>query len=233
MLRALVLLAVFLVLGIPAAVLGIPWTLLTGDISLAYRWAMAIMRAGLRAAGIRVEAEWQAKLDPAKKYLFFSNHASNLDPTVLLPMLPGRTAVFIKRSLMRIPVLGYGMKLADFIPVDRDGRVESAKLSVDEAERVLARGVHVTSFVEGTRSPNGRLLPFKKGPFYLAMESGAAVVPVTLVGTGKLMRKGSLKLCPGVARVVFHAPIEPGRFATREDLMMAVRAAIESGLGAG
>ncbi|HTV07262.1 MAG TPA: lysophospholipid acyltransferase family protein [Acidobacteriaceae bacterium] len=233
MLRALVLLAVFLALGIPAAMVGIPWALVTGDISPVYGWAMGIVRTGLRAAGIHVEAEWQAKLDPAKKYLFFSNHASNLDPPVLLPLLPGRTSVFIKKSLMRIPVLGYGMKLAAFIPVSRDGTVESARESVEAAVGEMASGgVHITSFVEGTRSPDGRLLPFKKGPFYLAMESGAAVVPVTIVGTGRLMPKGSLKVRAGGAKVVFHAPIEPRDYASREDLMAAVRDAIESALPA-
>ena len=231
--RALLLLAVYLVLGIPAALIGIPWTLATGDISLAYRWGMGVVRTGLRAVGIRVEAEWQAQLDPERRYLFFSNHASNLDPTVLLPLLPGRTSIFIKKSLMRIPVLGYGMKLAGFIPVSRDGTVESAKESVDTAVGEMATGgVHITSFVEGTRSPDGRLLPFKKGPFYLAMESGAAVVPVTIVGTRALMPKGSLKVRGGVVRVVFHAPLEPRDFATREELMEAVREAIGSSLPA-
>lgn len=229
MFTALTLLAVWLALGIPVAIFGIPWTLTTGDISLVYRCAMTIVRTGLRAARIRVETEWRAPLDPEKKYLFFSNHLSNLDPPVLLPLLPGRTSIFIKRSLMKIPVLGYAMKLADFIPVDRDGRVESAKQSVESAVSVLARGVHVTSFVEGTRSPDGRLLPFKKGPFYLAMESGAPIVPITIRGTEKLMRKGSLKVYPGTVRVIFHPPLEPKDYATREELMAAVREAIQSG----
>ncbi|MGC1359925.1 MAG: lysophospholipid acyltransferase family protein [Silvibacterium sp.] len=230
MFAALTLLVVYLALGIPVAIFGIPWTIVTGDISLVYRCAMAIMRVGLRAARIRVGVEWCAPLDPARKYLFFSNHLSNLDAPVLLPLLPGRTSVFIKRSLMKIPVLGYGMKLANFIPVERNGRLESAKQSVEAATSVLAAGVHVTSFVEGTRSPDGQLLPFKKGPFYLAMESGAAVVPVTIRGTERLMRKGSLKVHPGLVRVIFHAPVEPKNYATREELMAAVRAAIQTGL---
>lgn len=229
MFAALTLLAVYLTLGIPVAVVGIPWTLLTGDVSFVYRSAMAVVRAGLRAAGIRVEPEWRAPLNPARKYLFFSNHLSNLDPPVLLPLLPGRTSIFIKKSLLRIPILGYGMKLVHFIPVDRDGSVEGAKQSVEAAVRTLAAGVHVTSFVEGTRSPDGRLLPFKKGPFYLAMESGAPVVPVTIQGTEKLMRKGSLRIYPGTVRVIFHAPIEPKQYASREELMVAVRDAIQAG----
>ena len=101
------------------------------------------------------------------------------------------------------------MKLGDFIPVDRDGRVESAKESVAFAARVLASGVHITSFVEGTRSRDGRLLPFKKGPFYLAMETGAPVVPVSIWGTETMMKKGSMRIYPGTAHVTFHAPLDP------------------------
>lgn len=228
MFAALKLLTVYIVLGLPAAIVGIPLALVTGDMSPVYRWAMSIVRVGLRAAGIRVHAEWRAPLDPSKRYLFFSNHLSNLDPPVLFPLLPGRTSVFIKRSLMRIPILGYGMKLSNFIPVGRDGRVESAKQSVERAAQVIAVGLHVTSFVEGTRSPDGRLLPFKKGPFYLAMESCAPVVPVTIRGTEKLMRKGSLKVYPGTVHVTFHAPLDPRNYATREDLTAAVRNAIQS-----
>jgi 1-acyl-sn-glycerol-3-phosphate acyltransferase len=230
MLPALTILLVYAVLTVPTAIIGVPWTLLTGRIDLTYRWAMRIMRLGLRAAGIRVDVIWLAPLDPAKHYLFLSNHVSNLDPPVLLPLVPGRTSVFIKRSLTKIPVLGYGMKLGDFIPVDRDGRLESAKQSTDFAARVLASGVHVTSFVEGTRSRDGRLLPFKKGPFYLAMETGAPVVPVSIWGTESMMKKGSLRLYPGTAHVTFHAPLDPAEYATREALMDAVRAAIASGL---
>jgi 1-acyl-sn-glycerol-3-phosphate acyltransferase len=232
MLPALALLLVLLALGIPVAIVGIPLTMITGDIGAPYRWAMQVIRIGLRTAGIRVDAVWKAPLDPNRRYLFFSNHVSNLDPPVLLPLLPGRTSAFVKRSLMNIPLLGYAMKLADFIPVDRGGRVESAQESVASAARALARGLHVTSFVEGTRSHDGRLLPFKKGPFYLAEETGAPVVPVSICGTETMMRKGSLRLYPATAHVIFHAPIDPADFATREDLMDAVREAIASGLPA-
>jgi 1-acyl-sn-glycerol-3-phosphate acyltransferase len=226
MIRALTLLTVYIALGLPVAIVGIPWALVTGDIKPAYRMGIAVAAFGLRVAGIRVGAEWRAQLDPAKKYLFFSNHLSNLDPPALIPLLPGRTSIFIKRSLLRIPLLGYGMKLAGFIPVRREGTVEGAKENVDRAAAEMKRGVHITSFVEGTRSPDGRLLPFKKGPFYLAMETCAPVVPVTIRGTEKLMPKGSLKVRPGTVRIIFHPPLDPANYATREDLMEAVRASI-------
>jgi 1-acyl-sn-glycerol-3-phosphate acyltransferase len=230
MIAALTLLIVYVLLALPAAVVGLPWTLLTRDITLLYRWSMWIVRLGFRLVGIRVEVSGREQVPRDRACVFMSNHVSNLDPPVLLPVIPGRTSAFLKRSLMRIPLLGWGMQLADFIPVDRDGSVEGAKESVSAAMRVLRSGVHVTSFVEGTRSRDGRLLPFKKGPFYLAMETGAPVVAVSIWGTEQMMRKGSVKLYPGAAHVQFHAPLMPADFADRDQLMAAVRAAIASGL---
>ena len=122
------------------------------------------------------------------------------------------------------------MRLAGFIPVDRAGRLESARESVQAAIRVLASGVNVSTFPEGTRSRDGRLLPFKKGPFYLAMESGAPVIPVSIWGSEHMMTKGSLRIKPGTAHLTFHPAVHPKQFATREDLTAAVRAAITSGL---
>ncbi|HSY71574.1 MAG TPA: lysophospholipid acyltransferase family protein [Alloacidobacterium sp.] len=220
----------YLILGFPAALIGLPWTLLRGDISFLYRWAMWIANIGLKIGGIRIDVTGRKQLDPQQHYIFMSNHVSNLDPPVLLPLLPGRTSVFLKRSLMKIPLLGYAMRLGNFIPVDRDGSVESAKQSVETGRQVLGSGLHVTTFVEGTRSRDGRLLPFKKGPFYLAMETGAPVVPISIWGTEGMMKKGSLRITPGIAHVAFHAPLWPRDYATREDMLVAVRESITSSL---
>jgi 1-acyl-sn-glycerol-3-phosphate acyltransferase len=84
--------------------------------------------------------------------------------------------------------------------------------------------------VEGKRSFDGQLLPFKKGPFYLAMEAGVPVVPVSMAGTHEIMPKGRFRIKPGVAKVIFHRPIEPEEFGNRDCLMEKVRAAIASGM---
>jgi 1-acyl-sn-glycerol-3-phosphate acyltransferase len=230
MLSTLAIFLAYLILALPAALIGLPWTLLRRDISFLYRWAMWIANAGLKLGGIRIDVTGRERLDPKQCYIFMSNHVSNLDPPVLLPLLPGRTSVFLKRSLMKIPVLGYAMRLGDFIPVDRDGRVESARQSAEMAKQVIGSGLHVTTFVEGTRSRDGRLLPFKKGPFYLAMETGVPVVPISIWGTESMMKKGSLRITPGTAHVVFHAPLWPRDYATRENLLAAVRESIASSL---
>ena len=230
MIASLLLLLTILVLGIPAALVFIPWAVITGNATPLYKVALRIVRTAFWLAGIRVITEGLHNVPPQTACIFMANHVSNLDPPALLPRIPGRTSVFLKRSLTRIPVLGYGFKLGEFVPVDRDGRVESAVESVAAARRVLEKGLHITTFVEGTRSLDGRLLPFKKGPFYLAMEAGAPCVPVSIYGTEGMMAKGSLRVKPGTAHIVFHPPINPNRFATREELMDAVRAAIASGL---
>ena len=230
MLSSIAIVVSYLVLGFPAALIGLPWTLLSGDISFLYRWAMWIANTGLRIGGIRIDVKGRERLDPKQRYIFMSNHVSNLDPPLLLPLLPGRTSVFLKRSLMKIPLLGYAMRLGKFVPVDRDGRVESAIESVATARKVIDSGLHVTTFVEGTRSRDGRLLPFKKGPFYLAMETGAPIVPISIWGTESMMKKGSMRITPGTAHVEFHAPLWPRDYATREKLLAAVRQSIASGL---
>lgn len=230
MIASLILIGTILMLGVPAALVFIPWAMITGNATPLYNAALKIVRAAFRLAGIRVVTKGLENVPPHTACIFMANHVSNLDPPALLPRIPGRTSAFLKRSLTRIPVLGYGLRLGEFVPVDRDGRVESAVESVAEARRVLDRGLHITTFVEGTRSRDGRLLPFKKGPFYLAMEAGAPCIPVSIHGTEGMMSKGSLRVLPGTAHIVFHPPIDPRDFSTREELMEAMRAAIASGL---
>jgi 1-acyl-sn-glycerol-3-phosphate acyltransferase len=221
---------VVVVLSIPSAVIFIPLTIVTGNPTPLFNVACAIVRVAFRTAGIHIEVSGCETLPKGQACIFMANHVSNLDPPALLSSLPSRTAVFLKRPLMKIPVLGYAFKLGEFIPVDRAGSVSGAQESVAAAKRLIQKGVHITTFVEGTRSKDGRMLPFKKGPFYLAFESGAACIPVSIYGTETLMAKGSFAIKRGTAHIVFHPPVYPRDFATREELLRAVRSAIASGL---
>src|SRR5262249_8358716 len=155
-----------------------------------------------------IEVRGLEHLDRSRSYIFLSNHVSNLDPPVLVPSIPGRCSVLVKKEVFRIPILGTAMRMADLVPVDRHNR-ESAVASVSAAAEVMRRHVHMVIFVEGTRSRDGRLLPFKKGPFHLAMEVGVPVVPVTILGTYECWPKGSLAMRAGTATVIFHPPMEP------------------------
>jgi len=230
MISSLLLFVTFIVLGIPTAIIFIPWSILTGNVLPLYNATQMIVRTGYFLARIRVEVTGRDLIPQNTACIFMANHVSNLDPPALIPNIPGRTSAFLKQSLIRIPVLGWGFKQGEFIPVDRTGDRESAQESVAAARQILAKGIHITTFVEGTRSRDGRMLPFKKGPFYLAMETGALCVPVSIWGTETLMSKGSVSIRPGTAHVAFHAPLNPADFDTREDLMIAVREAIASGL---
>lgn len=230
MIASLILLATFVGLGLPVSLVCLPWALISGDVMPLYHASMFVVRTGLRLAGIRLDVSGLENIPPGRACIFMSNHVSNLDPPVLIPLIPNRTSVFLKQSLMKIPILGYGMRLAEFVPVSRSGSVEGAVESGRAANRVLDKGIHITTFVEGTRSRDGRLLPFKKGPFYLAMETGAPCIPISIWGTETMMSKGSLRLKPGIVHVRFHTPVWPEAVGDREALLLAVREAIASGL---
>ncbi len=224
------LLLIWVPLGLVAGILGIPYTLMVGDISLLYRVAMWIIRTGLSAGGIRVEVVGRQRVPAGQSVIFLCNHVSNLDPPVVLPVLPGRCSVLLKKELMRIPILGRAMRMAHFVPVERGSRRESAQASVVAAAEALNAGLNMLVFPEGTRSRDGRLSPFKKGPFFLAQQTGALMIPVAISGTERMMRKGSFLVKPGVARVEMLEPINPAEYTTREQLMQAVHAALAAAL---
>jgi 1-acyl-sn-glycerol-3-phosphate acyltransferase len=184
---------------------------------------------GVRIAGVKVETIGLDKIDPAKTYIFMSNHTSNLDPPILLPLIPRRTSVMAKKELFSYPILGETMRMGSLVPVDRGNR-DAGIAAVREAAEVIRQGVNMTIYVEGKRSFDGKLLPFKKGPFYLAEECNVPVIPVTIVGTHDLMPKARFQIKPGTVQILFHDPIEPKDFGGRECLMERVRAVINGGL---
>jgi 1-acyl-sn-glycerol-3-phosphate acyltransferase len=227
--RAIVMLAFWAALLPLAALLGFPWTLLTGNVSFLYRMGMWGAWTGVRMSGIRVQTAGLDKLDPARTYIFMSNHVSNLDPPILLPLIPRRTSVMVKKELFSYPILGRVMRFGALVPVDRGNR-DAGISAVRSAAEVIRSGVNMTVYIEGHRSFDGKLLPFKKGPFYLAEECSVAVVPVTIVGTHDAMPKGRFAIQPGTVTVTFHDAIEPVDFGSRDRLMAKVRSIINGGL---
>lgn len=229
MIRTVIMLTFWGLAAPVAALIGFPWTLISGDIRLLYRLFMWGARAGVWLAGIRVEAIGLDCFDHSRSYLFMTNHVSNLDPPIQVPLIPRRTSVMVKKELFRTPILGTAMRLGNLVPVDRGNR-DAGIEAVNAAKAVVSQGLNMIIYVEGKRSFDGKLLPFKKGPFYLAMECDVPVIPMTIVGTHDAMPKARFSIKPGKVQVIFHPPIDPKDFGDRDDLMEKVRAVIESGL---
>ena len=229
MIRTLAMLAFWGLAAPVAATIGFPWTFITGDIRLLYRLFMWGAWYGVRITGVRVETVGLDTLDPAQSYIFMSNHVSNLDPPILIPLIPRRSSVMVKKELFRYPILGRAMRMGSLVPVDRGNR-DAGIEAVRAAKQVVGQGLNMIIYVEGKRSFDGKLLPFKKGPFYLAMECGVPLVPVTMVGSHEAMPKGRFAIKPGVVKVIFHPPITSNEFGSRECLMEKVRNVIDRGL---
>ncbi len=145
-------------------------------------------------------------------FVYCSNHQSVLDILVLGGVLPGDFKWAAKRSLMKIPFLGWHLQLAGHVPVDRNAGSRSAAVVISRFEEVLRKGKPLLVFPEGTRSEDGVLRSFKNGGFYAAVRAGVPVVPVALDGTHKLMKKGAIDSGDGRMRTVHvrvGAPIQP------------------------
>ena len=221
---------VFWALAAPvAAIIGFPATFIMGNVRVLYRLFMWGAWGGVWITGVRVHAIGLDRFDHSRSYIFMTNHVSNIDPPIQVPLIPHRTSVMVKKELFKVPILGRAMRMGSLVPVDRGNR-DAGIEAVRAARAVVEQKLNILIYVEGKRSFDGKLLPFKKGPFYLAVECGAPVIPVTIVGTHYTMPKARFAIKPGLVKVIFHDPIEPTDFGGRDCLMEKVRAAIESGL---
>jgi 1-acyl-sn-glycerol-3-phosphate acyltransferase len=223
-------LLVFIGFGAPAAIIGMPYSLLRGNTRLMYAWAIWIIRLGLRVAGVRKRVLGLENVPSTGAFIVVSNHVSNIDPPLLISTVPGENVFFLKDSLMKIPLLGTAMRMGRFVPVSRSHSREEAMKSVAAAADALKYGMNIIIFPEGTRSLDGKLLPFKKGGFFLAAETMAPMIPVIVRGTAEIWPKGSNFLKPGEALIEFLPAILPSDFESRDDLMAAVRQRMEEAL---
>lgn len=206
------------------------WSLLVGDPEFMYRVVLKAIRVVNRIAGIRVRVEGLENIPPGV-CIFASNHVSNVDPTALLPAIPRRVSLLAKKEVFRIPILATALRMAQFIPVDRQDR-EAAAASVDLAVKYLREGHSFCVYPEGTRSRDARLKPFKKGTFVMAIQAGVPVVPVSMSGAQNLMRKGDWSIHPGEIVIRFGPPVDASQytFDRRGELLARVHALVAAGL---
>ena len=153
-------------------------------------------RGMLRGIGIEVVVEGRERLDPSSPKVYIANHASQIDIWAILAELPGTIRFIYKKGMDWIPLMGMAMRAARHIPIRR--QVKSAAFAAyDEAAEYVRAGSSAVVFAEGTRSRNGKLLPFKKGPFVLAIAAQVPVIPIFCEGTFELMPRGSWAPKPG------------------------------------
>lgn len=160
----------------------------------------------LTTTGVRVDVSGLGQIDPAGTYVFVSNHQSIYDIPILFWTLPNQLRIIAKESLGNFPFLGWHLRRTGHMLVDRT-RPDRSKI-FGWASRLTANGLSLIVFPEGTRSRDGRVGRFKGGSFYLALESGLPVVPLSIVGSRHVMLKGRLATYPGRVGLVVHAPID-------------------------
>jgi 1-acyl-sn-glycerol-3-phosphate acyltransferase len=230
-LRSVLLVLVYIVLLIVAVPVLLVCVLLgLRNEFLAYgTWMMSV---GRRVLGIRIETTGLDKLDPLTPYVFMSNHVSFLDGPLLVTVLGRPVRVIVKRFVFRVPVLGLGMRFAGYVPLDKEG-AGTGRISIALAARsIREKGYSFLIFPEGTRSWEGTLQPFRRGGFYLALESESPIVPVSIRGTYELMPRGQWFIRKGLVRITFHdpVPIDGGTEATMAELIDRVTRTISLGL---
>ncbi|MDI6687050.1 MAG: lysophospholipid acyltransferase family protein [Desulfobacterales bacterium] len=183
-------------------------------------WARFI----LAVSCIKVKVVGLSNIDPSRSYIYMSNHQGNFDIPILQACLPVQFRWLAKAELFKIPVFGYAMGKAGHISIDRSNR-KSAFKSLNNAARTIRNGVSVLIFPEGTRSSDGAIIPFKKGGFILAVDSGVPIVPVIIHGLWPLMLKNRVFVRPGNVVLEIKKPIESADYdrKTKDDLLKKVR----------
>ncbi len=219
-----------LVMGVPGTLLALllPGKRLKGKVFLFV--SKNYSRVLLSVFRVRVAVSGLANIDPARPYLFMSNHASHSDSLALALVIPHPLHWVFKKELAKIPVFGWVLLACGQIMVDRSDP-ERSRAVLAEALSGLAGNSSVMIYPEGTRSRDGALQPFKKGGFWMAVQAGLPIVPVRVSGSREIVAADTLVVNPGTIRVAIFPPVETrGRTsADIPDLMDRVREAMTSG----
>ena len=169
----------------------------------------------LLLAGIRVKVKGAENIPHDRSAVYIANHQSHFDILAMYASLPVQFRWMAKQELFDIPLFGLAMRRSGYIAIDRSDRRKSLQSMLVAAQRIK-NGTSVVVFPEGTRSPDGRLLPFKKGGFMIAQKAQALLVPVVINGSHSLLPKGSSKVRPGQIDVAILPAVETAELSSRE-----------------
>lgn len=207
LLRGLFLLGFWFTLIALIAPFMIAAAIITRNENMIYGPTKFLIRLGLRLVGVRVEVTGLDRLKSDQAYIFTPNHQSFIEVPLLVGYLGRNPAYLAKKEVFKYPIFGFGIKVIGCVPVDRSNTqsaIESAKLATEH----LKRGKSYIVYPEGTRSSDGRLLPFKKGAFVMAMEAGVPIVPISISGAVRVMPRSGISIRPETIRVTVHEPID-------------------------
>lgn len=184
----------------------------------------------LAVTGTRTTVEGLEKLDPTASYVFTGNHISNIDVPVIARHLPVPVRFLAKKELFRVPVLGGAMKAIHIVRTDRQAGTAAHRVINEQVTQVVAAGLSLVIYPEGTRSKDAEMKAFKKGAFRIAIDNGLPVVPMTITGAEKVWRPGGKLIYGGKVRLVIHDPIptaamSPGEIDGLRDRVREVVAA--------
>ncbi len=172
----------------------------------------------IRGSGIKVKVSGKENLEKDKSYIFVANHHSYIDTTALFAYVPIPIALIAKKEVLKVPVLGRGMTFIKFLAVDRSNPQKAVE-TMNRVREIVDSGYSFGIFAEGTRALPGELLPFKKGAFHVALQTGAAVIPVCIKNTDYLMGKKTGVVNPGTMEIVLLPPIETTGMTADSDLI--------------
>jgi len=190
---------------------------------IARSWANSI----LWVVWVRVTVTGGEKLEPNKSYIYMPNHQSNADIPVLLGRLPVQFRWLAKAELFKIPIFGRAMRKVGYISIDRSDR-KSAFESLARAALTIRNGTSVLIFPEGTRSSDGRILPFKKGGFVLSVDAGVPIVPIVIRGTRSIVPKKHFIIRPARVTMEILDPVETSDYTrkTKDQLLEKIRSVL-------
>jgi 1-acyl-sn-glycerol-3-phosphate acyltransferase len=183
-----------------------------------FAWCDWGAKLWIKSCGADVVVRGREHLQADESYVFISNHRSYLDTATLYAYAGKRLGLVAKKELLKIPIFGYGMGIANVIAIDRQNPTK-ARESMQKARKVMDQGYSFGVFAEGGRAYPNELLPFKKGAFHLALQTGAPIVPVAIKNTDWMMGKKRGVAYPGTIEMVLLPPIETKDLTVDKDLM--------------
>jgi 1-acyl-sn-glycerol-3-phosphate acyltransferase len=204
-------------------------------LAIVFRWKGVLynlghggVALGAALAGIKTRVAGRSNIPADRAVVFCANHQSNIDPPILFRTLHPRLHVLFKAEMKKLPLLGKAFQVGGFVPIDRASR-EHSMASIEQAAQSLRDGNSFLTFPEGTRSRTGELLPFKLGPFLMALKAQVPVVPVAVQGGTASMRKGSRLIRPTTMTVRIGEPIETRGMSLADRTVLAerVRSSVE------